>query len=94
MFMVFKSQFYCGNARFHTVFDSNNDIGTTPATPEDYYSGIYFEALDTVVNCIKDMFDQEGYKIYSKLELLPLKFGKKDQIMMTMMIYFSCIKVI
>ena len=28
---------------------------------------------------VKDRFDQEGYKIYSKLELLLLKAGKKDQ---------------
>lgn len=60
-------------------FDSNNDIGTTPVTPEDYYRPMYFEALDTAVSCIKDRFDQEGYKMYSKLELLLLKACKHDQ---------------
>ena len=64
---------------------------TTSATPEDYYRAIYFEALDTVVNCIKDRFDQEGYKIYSKLELLLLKMARNIKIIMTML---SCIKVI
>lgn len=57
-------------------FDPNNDSGTTPATPEDHYSAIYFEALDTVINCISNRFDQEEYKMYSKLESILLK---KDQ---------------
>lgn len=33
----------------------------------------YFEALDLVVNCIKDRFDQPGYRIYKYLQDLLLK---------------------
>lgn len=44
-----------------------------PESVEDYFRRIYLEAVDTIVNCIRDRFDQEGYKIYSKLQQLLLK---------------------
>ena len=37
---------------------------------EDHYQALYFEALDLIVGCIKERFDQPGYKVYSKLEKL------------------------
>ena len=60
-------------------FDSNNDSGTIPATTEEYYRVIYFETLDMVINCIKDRYDQDGYKIYCKLEMLLLKGDHEDR---------------
>ena len=39
-----------------------------PFTPKDHYRAVYFEAIDTVVGCIQDSFEQEGYRVYSKLE--------------------------
>ena len=33
-----------------------------------HYKVIYFEALDTIVGCIKNWFEQEGYAIYQQLE--------------------------
>ena len=44
-----------------------------PSTPEEHYRRIYFEALDLVVACIQERFDQPGYRTYSKLESLVLK---------------------
>lgn len=32
-----------------------------PSTPEEHYRRIYFEALDLVVACIQECFDQPGY---------------------------------
>ena len=42
-------------------------------TPKAHFRQHYFEALDLAVNCIKDRFDQPGYKVYSNLEQLLLK---------------------
>ena len=42
------------------------------ATFEDHYRPQYFEAIDLLLSCIKDRFDQPGYKVYSKLEALIL----------------------
>ena len=42
-------------------------------TPQDYYRHLYFQAIDTVITCIKERFNQVGYDIYySKLEELLL----------------------
>ena len=43
-----------------------------PSNVEDDYRVQYFEALDLLIQCIKDRFDQPGYRIYSKLESLLL----------------------
>lgn len=42
-----------------------------PATSEDCYRQIYFEAIDLIVNCINDRFDQPG--IYQNLQNLLLQ---------------------
>ena len=34
---------------------------------------IYFEALDLITSCIKDRFNQPGYKAYGKVQALLLK---------------------
>ena len=43
------------------------------ATPKSYYRQQYFEALDLIVSCIDDRFDQPGYRIYRSLETLLAK---------------------
>lgn len=42
-------------------------------TVEDHYRAIYFEALDLLTACIKDRFNQLGYKTYGKVQALLLK---------------------
>lgn len=42
-------------------------------TPVDLYKPVYFAAIDTVSACIKERFDQPGYKVYSCLEGVILK---------------------
>lgn len=48
-----------------------------PSSVKEYYRPQYFEAFDLIVGCIKDRFDQPGYKVYSKLEKLLLNAANK-----------------
>ena len=43
-----------------------------PDTPKYYFKLIYFEAVDLIVNCIKQRFDQPGYNVYKNMEQLLL----------------------
>ena len=38
----------------------------------------YFECLDLIVNCIKDQFDQPGYRVLKNLEDLLLKAARNE----------------
>ena len=52
------------------------DDGSTPTvheTVEDRFRVVYFEALDLIISCIEDRFDQPGYKTYGKVQALLLK---------------------
>ena len=51
---------------------------THPETPQDMYRKHYYEALDLVINCIKDRFDQKDYKVYATLQDVLLKAVKKE----------------
>ena len=37
---------------------------------EEHYQAVYFEALDLIMSCISDHFDQAGYKIYVQVQAL------------------------
>ena len=37
------------------------------ATPEEHYRAVYFETFDLIIACIRDRFDQPGYRIYHNL---------------------------
>ena len=39
-------------------------------SPMLHYRQLYYEAIDIIVSCLKDRFDQPGYQIYSNLEQL------------------------
>ena len=45
---------------------------------KQYYQQQYYEALDLIISCIKDRFDQIGYKSYQNLQDLLLKAVKKE----------------
>ena len=51
---------------------------TTYETPKDIYRKHYFEALDHVLNCIKERFDQEDYQRYATLQELLLNAARKQ----------------
>ena len=48
------------------------------SSAEDMYRRYYFEALDLIVQAIKDRFDQPGYRVYHCLESLLLKSTKEE----------------
>lgn len=56
--------------------------GTTeneyPTTAEDHFGRIYFEALDLIISCRVDRFDQPGYQIYCKVQNLILKAARQQ----------------
>ena len=49
-----------------------------PNSPVDHFKQIYFDALDNIINAIKDRFDQPGYQIFSDVEQLLLKAISKE----------------
>lgn len=69
---TFQNPLYQGGVKHQDVNDVGISAGTAPSSPENYYKGINFEAIDAIVACIKDRFQQEGYQMYCKLEQLLL----------------------
>ena len=72
-------------------FEIGSSAGHVPATIEDHYHSIFFNAFDTIMQCISSRFDQPGYKTYSKLEAILLKgsAGKcyEDELTAVMQLY-------
>ena len=63
------------------AIEHNVEEGAPPAfdsSAEDMYRRYYFEALDLIVQAIKDRFDQPGYRVYHCLESLLLKASKEE----------------
>lgn len=46
--------------------------------PKGLYYDHYQEALDQVINCIKERFNQEEFQKYAMLQEVPLKAGRKQ----------------
>ena len=49
-----------------------------PQTERDMYRQNYFEAMDLVINCVKNRFDQPGYKVFRNVEELLVKSVRSD----------------
>jgi hypothetical protein len=60
-------------------YEGGTSTGEFHETPKQYYRQHYFEAIDLIVNCIQDRFDQPGYKVYSTLESLLIKACKQEE---------------
>lgn len=60
-------------------FETGNAPPEFAASEKDLYRQQYFEALDLVVNCVKDRFDQPGYQVYRHLEDVLLKSVRGDK---------------
>ena len=54
-------------------YEVGTSSGISPTTPEDHYKAIYYETIDTVISSIRNRLEQEGYKMYCKVEQLLLK---------------------
>ena len=51
-----------------------------PSTPLEHFKKIiFYEAIDSIVNCIQDSFGQLCYRIYQSIESLLLKACKKEE---------------
>ena len=61
-------------------YDDGDSIGDFYSTPKAYFRQSYYEAIDLVVGCIENYFDQPGYRIYRTLESLILKVCKQNYI--------------
>ena len=59
-------------------FDDGNAEPEFFSDCKQYYRQQYYEALDLIISCIKDRFDQIGYRIYCNLQDLLLKAVKKE----------------
>lgn len=53
--------------RFNEVTGSDGHFHNTP---QAHYCQKYYEVIDNTVGCLKDRFDQPGYKLYMNLEQL------------------------
>ena len=60
---------------FHYEFDDSNEQSESyhHKTPRDYNRGIYYEVLNTLIDSIKERFDQPCFEAYENLESLLLK---------------------
>ena len=57
------------------------DDGSSPTLPtsvEDHYRRIYFEALDLIISCIEDRFNQPGYKTFRNVQELLIKAASEE----------------
>ena len=59
--------------------DDDTSAGDFHSTPKEYYHQHYYQAIDMIVTCITDRFDQPGYKVYSEVEQLLLKACKQAE---------------
>ena len=51
-----------------------------PQNPYEHYKPIYYEALNSFVNAIKDRFDQPTFKLFTQAEQLFLKSVAKQDV--------------
>ena len=61
-------------------YDDGHSEGDFHSTSKAYFRQSYYEAIDLVVGCIENRFDQPGYRICRTLESLLLKVFKQDDI--------------
>lgn len=61
-------------------FDEGLTSGEAHKTPKAHFRPLYYEAIDRIVNCIQDRFDQPGYRIYQSLEALLTKACKQEEL--------------
>ena len=61
-------------------YEEGSSSGDFHETPKNYYKQHYFEAIDLLINCIQERFNQPGYKVYSTLECLLMKACKNENL--------------
>ena len=51
-----------------------------PETVVDHFKPMYMEAIDGIINSIKDRFKQPGIKVFDQVEQLFVKLIRKDSV--------------
>ena len=51
-----------------------------PNTARDLYRSIFYEALDTIMSAIKELFNQPAFIVYQNLESLLVKVSKGEDV--------------
>lgn len=54
-------------------FETGNAPPEFATSEKELYRQMYYEALDLVMNCVKERFDQPGFRVYRHLEDVLLK---------------------
>ena len=66
--------------RLSRRLDDGLSAGDFHDDPKSFYKQQYYEALDLIVNCIDDRFNQPGYRIYHSLESFLSKACKQEDL--------------
>ena len=61
-------------------YDDGLSRGDFAATPKMHFKLCYLEAIDLIVNCVEERFNQPGYQIYRMLETLLLKACMQEEL--------------
>jgi hypothetical protein len=61
-------------------YDDGLSGGDFHDDPRSFYKQKYYEALDLIITCIEERFDQPGYQIYRFLESLLLKACQQEDL--------------
>ena len=75
-------------------YDDGESNGDFADSPKSYCRQVYYEATDCIVNCLKNRFDQPGYKIYSQLEELLIKASMGEDFSASLNMSVTLIKMI
>ena len=49
-------------------FETGSAEAEFPSSPSSHYRRIYYEGLDLIINCVRNRFEQFGYKVYQQLQ--------------------------
>lgn len=60
-------------------FETGNAPPEFATSEKELYRQMYYEALDLVMNCVKERFDQPGFRVYRHLEDVLLKSVRGDK---------------
>ena len=60
-------------------YEVGESAGDFHDTPESYYKQQYLEAMDLIINFVKERFSQPGYATYIKMQDLVVKAAKSEE---------------
>lgn len=64
----------------------------TLSSPQYHYRATYYEAIDTVIGCITDRIEQQGYQRYYKVEQLLATKERNDEVYEILKFYSSVVQ--